>query len=159
LTNRLPGLLLALALATYGLWTGQTEREFLVRAAREPAALLAAPSELRGVPGWEDLLRHASTVLPPGATVDFVAPSALPPATLYAYYQAAYALYPRRVTLVPAGSPEGPTPADAAAALRGAASDYLIVYGLPAADLAAMPSDRFGQDLLLVDTRRLGAPP
>jgi hypothetical protein len=159
LTSRLPGLLFALALATYGLWTGQAERDFLVRAVREPASLLAAPAELQGAPGWEELLRHATTVIPPAATVDFVAPSALPPATLYAYYQAAYALYPRRVTLVPAGSPEGPTPADTAAALRGAGSDFLIVYGLPTAGLAALPSDRFGRDLLLVDARVLGPPP
>src|SRR5262249_25629642 len=64
LTSRLPGLLLVLALATYGLWTGQAEREFLVRAVREPASLLTAPSELRGAPGWEELLRHASAALP-----------------------------------------------------------------------------------------------
>src|SRR5262249_46483601 len=148
LTSRLPGLLLVLALATYGLWTGQAEREFLVRAVREPASLLTAPSELRGAPGWEELLRHASAALPLAATVDFVAPSALPPATLYAYYQAASALSPRHATLVPAGSPEGPSPADTAAALRGADSDYLIVYGLPTAGLAAVPGDRFGPDLL-----------
>jgi len=159
LTGRLPGLLLVLALATYGLWTGQAERDFLVRAAREPDSLRAAPSELRGVPGWEDLLRQASTLLPPTATVGFVAPSGLPPATLYAYYQAAYALYPRRVALLPAGGPTGLMPADVVAALRAADADYLIVYGLPAAALAALPGDRFGQDLLLVDARVLGPPP
>ena len=159
MTHRLPGILLALALATYGLWTGQAERDFLVRAAREPEGLHAAPSELRGVPGWDDLLRQASSDLQPNATVGFVAPAALPPATLYAYYQAAYALYPRPVALISAGSRDGPTPADAVAALRGADCDYFIVYGLPAAALAGLPNARFGQDLLLVDARVLGPPP